>query len=208
MDCFPFDIKPLPYDYNELEPYIDTKTLEIHHDKHYAKYVKSLNQTIEPFKQLHNMSVKELIVRCHSLPFSIQTAVINNAGGIYNHELYFNSMTPPNKKINRPTGVLACLIERKFGSFELFIDEFESCAEKLFGSGYCFLCADKRQNLKIILTPNQNTPLSLDLIPLLTIDVWEHAYYLKYQNLRSEYIDSFTSIIDWENAENMLNEML
>ncbi|MEG0691877.1 MAG: superoxide dismutase [Oscillospiraceae bacterium] len=190
---------PLDYAYDALEPFIDAKTIEIHHNRHLKKYVDTLNKTLENYPKYQCWSLKELIKNSYLLPYSIQTDVINNAGGVFNHNFYFSCMTPNSSRFPLPN--LFAAIECQFCSFNEFKSTFKDTALKVFGSGYAALCVDKLKRLKIVTLPNQCTVLPIDLRPILMIDVWEHAYYLKYQNLRANYIDSWFELIDWEFAE-------
>ena len=198
---YPFTLPPLPYSYSALEPYIDSRTMQLHHDKHLGKYIDNLNNILKEYPEYQHLSLEDLICQNYTLPYSIQTEVCNNAGGIVNHIMYFNIMTPSSKK--EPTGSLLAAIEDQFCSFDAFKERFSTCATKLFGSGYTFLCKDKYKKLKIINLPNQSTPLLLDLKTIVLIDVWEHAYYLKYQNRRAEYIENFFNVINWDIAKEM-----
>lgn len=198
-ETYPFKLKPLPYDYDALEPYIDRETMHFHHDKHHQTYVDNLNKTLENYPELHKKTLVELLQNLEVLPEEIQTAVRNNGGGVLNHNLYFDGMTPASTKA--PEGKLAEAINQAFGSFENFKETFKKAALGRFGSGWVWLVSDENGNLKIISTPNQDVPMNLKVNPILEIDVWEHAYYLKYQNRRAEYIDNWFNVIDWKKAE-------
>lgn len=190
-----FTLKPLPFEYDALEPVIDKATVTIHHDKHQQTYVDNLNNAVKKHPDLFNYSLGELLKNLDKVPDDINAAVINNAGGVYNHEFYWEGLKSPSKE--EPTGSLRIAIEKAFGSFEGFKKEFKDAGLTQFGSGWAWLILDETNSLKIIKTPNQNCPLSTDEVPLLTVDVWEHAYYLKYQNKRAEYLDNFFDIINW-----------
>lgn len=197
---YKFSLLPLPYDYNALEPYIDEETMHYHHDKHLKTYVDNLNSVLKDCPSLQRLPLKTLLKRNLCVNAKTQTAITNNAGGVYNHNLYFYMMTPNSTK--EPLGNLKTAIERDFCSFEKFKEKFKTAALERFGSGYAWLVATSSGRLKIISTANQDTPLKLDLYPIIPIDVWEHAYYLKYKNLRGDYIDSWFNVVDWKKAEN------
>ncbi|MEA4815922.1 MAG: superoxide dismutase [Lachnospiraceae bacterium] len=199
---YPFKNTPLPYAYDALEPYIDAKTMELHHNRHLQTYIDNLNNTLKDYPMLQNASLVELIYNAGRLPKEIQMPVRNNAGGVYNHRFYFDNMINSGNSI--PIGNLKEAIDSQFGSFENFKSEFKKAALSIFGSGYAWLVADKGQ-LKIITTPNQNNPIEQNMCPVLNIDVWEHAYYLKHYNLRAEYIDDLFNVINWEKAEENYN---
>lgn len=189
---------PLPYSYNAMEPYIDEKTMRLHHDKHLQTYVDNLNNALSNYPQFHNWTLEQLIVNIPSLPEDIQTAVRNNGGGVYNHQFYFNNLI--NAAYSRPSGLLIDEIAKEFGSLEAFKKQFKTAALSVFGSGYAWLVVNAAGQLKIITTPNQDTPLPLGMCPVLNIDVWEHAYYLKHYNLRTDYIDDWFHVVNWDNA--------
>ena len=192
---YPFLLPELPYEYNALEPYIDEETMKIHHDKHLKAYIDNLNNTLENCPKYQCLSLESLIKISRRLPALLERRVRNNAGGVYNHLLYFDIL----KKDGAPiSDNLKDVISRDFNSYENFIEKFKKCSLDVFGSGYCFLAVDRYGKLKIICTQNQDTPFALGLYPILLIDVWEHAYYLKYQNRRGEYIDNFMKIINWQ----------
>src|SRR5690554_4103532 len=198
---YPFEKKPLPYDYDALEPYIDTETMHLHHDKHHQAYVNNLNSALENHPELHNKTLEDLLRNLNSLPNDIQTKVRNNGGGVFNHNLFFDLMTPNSPK--KPVGKIAEAIDAKFGSFEKFKETFKKAAMDRFGSGWAWLVADKNNELMVVSTPNQDVPLQLEVKPLLLIDVWEHAYYLNYQNRRADYVENFFNIIDWEKVNKL-----
>jgi len=191
-----FELPKLPYDYNALEPYIDTKTMEVHHDKHHAGYTNKLNAALENNPEFFKKSIVEILSNLDAVPESIRTAVRNNGGGYYHHNIWWEQFGPG--KGGKPSGALADAINKKFGSFEEFQAEFKKSALGVFGSGWAWLVKDKNGNLSLVGTPNQDSPATLGLDPILCIDVWEHSYYLKYQNRRDEYIDNFWQVIDWE----------
>lgn len=195
-ETYPFTLQPLPYAYNALEPYIDEETMHLHHDHHLKTYVEKLNEALEPFPTYHSWTLEELITNCHTLPGKLQTPVRHNAGGVYNHNLYFASMRPPEKQ--RIPEIFYKELCTYFGSWENFKESFSQAAVNQFGSGYAWLAVGHRKSLKIINTPNQDTPLTKNLQPILTIDVWEHAYYLKYKNMRADYIENWFNLINWD----------
>ena len=189
---------PLPYAYNAMEPYIDEKTMKLHHDKHLQTYIDNLNNTLSSYPSFQNWTLKQLIVNVPSLPDNIQTAVRNNGGGVFNHQFYFsNLMNPANFT---PSGYLNEAINRRFGNFSSFKEQFKTAALSIFGSGYAWLVVTAAGQLKIITTANQDTPLPLGLCPVLNLDIWEHAYYLKHYNLRTDYIDDWFHVVNWDNA--------
>ena len=191
-----FQLPELPYDYNALEPFFDAKTMEVHHDKHHAGYTKKLNAALESKPELYEKDIVEILADLDSLPDAIRTAVKNNGGGYYHHNVWWEQFAPG--KGGDPVGELAAAVNQKFGSFAEFKDLFKKAALGVFGSGWAWLAKDHNGTLSIVGTPNQDSPVTMDLTPLLGIDVWEHSYYLKYQNRRDEYIDNFWEIIDWE----------
>ena len=199
-----FTVVPLPYAYDALEPYIDKETMTIHHDKHYKTYVDNLNKAISKDPELQSKSLSELLLNIDSLPEDIQVSVRNNGGGTFNHEFFWNIMTPNSTK--KPSKTLAEAINRDFGSFDNFKEEFKKASLSRFGSGWCWLLSDENGKLTIESTANQDTPLPLNLKPIIALDVWEHAYYLKYQNKRDEYIDNFWNVVNWELAEDLYNK--
>jgi superoxide dismutase, Fe-Mn family len=189
-----FKLPPLTYDYNALEPHIDAATMKFHHGKHHAAYVKNLNAAVNKYPELKTKSVKEMLVNLDKLPKDIQTIVRNNGGGHLNHSMYWQIMSPNGG--GAPTGKIATAIKTQFGTFEAFKNQFNEMGTKLFGSGWVWLVQEKSQ-LKIITTPNQNSPISQGLYPIMGNDVWEHAYYLKYQNRRPDYLSAWWNVIDW-----------
>jgi len=197
-----FTLQPLAYAYNALEPHIDEMTMTIHHTKHHQGYVNNLNAALDKHPELEVSSLNDLLLNIDNLPKDIQTAVRNNGGGVFNHNLFFTTL-----KLNEngaPTGKLLDLINAKFGSFEAFKDAFANAAKTRFGSGWAWLIEKADGELDVISTPNQDSPLPFGN-PLLGLDVWEHAYYLKYQNRRPEYIDHFFHVIDWEKVSERLS---
>lgn len=198
-EYYPFENLPLPYAYDAMNPYIDTKTMELHHDKHLQTYIDNLNKVIEQNPQLKKYSIEQMLYNVARLPMKVQIAVRNNAGGVYNHRMYFEQLTNPG--IDKPTGKLGTAIEKEYEGFENFKEEFKKAALAVFGSGYAWLICDRDGNVQIITTVNQDNPLEKHLYPLLNIDVWEHAYYLKHYNVRAEYIDDWFMVNNWRNIE-------
>jgi len=189
------ELPALPYAYDALEPHIDAQTMEIHHSRHHATYVNNLNAALEGHEALQQKTVEELISDLNSVPESIRTAVRNNGGGHANHTLFWEIMGPNGG--GKPTGALADAINETFGSFEKFQEEFTKAAVGRFGSGWAWLVLDGGK-LAIMSTPNQDNPLMEGKIPILGIDVWEHAYYLKYQNRRPDYIAAWWNVVNWD----------
>lgn len=199
---YPFINPPLPYEYDALEPYIDQLTMELHHDRHLQTYVNNLNRILEDYPEYQQLSLDELIIFSESLPDSIRQSAMNNAGGVFNHIFYFSNLQ--NSSTDEPPEPLLQYINETFGSFDNFKKEFTAAALSVFGSGYAWLVVDALGHLKIITTTNQNTPLSLNLCPILNIDVWEHAYYLKHYNERINYINDWFHVINWTQVEHYL----
>lgn len=190
----------LPYHYDSLEPFIDARTMEIHYIKHHGGYVKKLNTALEKYPEWMDVAVDELLKRIDEVPEDIRTTVRNNGGGHSNHTLFWQCMSPV--KGQEPKGDFLDTLQASFDSLENFKAQFSSAAQTRFGSGWVWLVADKDKNLSIVSTPNQDSPLMDGLQPLLGLDVWEHAYYLKYQNKRPEYIERWWNIVNWEFIEN------
>jgi Fe-Mn family superoxide dismutase len=192
-----FKVPDLPYDFNALEPNIDGKTMMIHHDKHHAAYVANLNKALEGHPELQDKSALELILELDAITEDIRLAVRNNGGGHVNHTLFWTIMSPDGG--GAPSGALGSAIDDTFGSFDDFKAEFKNAGMTQFGSGWAWLCVDGDGNLVVTKTPNQDSPLYTDgMIPILGLDVWEHAYYLNYQNRRPDYIDAWWNTVDWD----------
>ncbi len=190
-----FTLPDLPYAFDALEPAIDARTMEIHHDKHHQTYVDNLNAALAKHPECESLSLTELVTGLQRLPEDIRTAVRNNAGGHYNHSLFWKMMTPAAQ--SRLGGAIEQAITERFGSFDAFKQEFTDAAKSRFGSGWAWLVwADGK--LQVVSTANQDNPLMDGQIPLLGLDVWEHAYYLKYQNKRPDYIAAFFSVVNWD----------
>lgn len=199
-----YDKIELGYKFNELEPYIDAKTVEIHYGKHLQTYVNNLNNLLKGYEDIFDgKSLEELLKNVSDLPEEIRQGVINQGGGVYNHNLYFSILSPKASLV--PEGNLLEKINQTFGNIDNLKDELSKKAIAQFGSGYASLLMDRNKNLFIKSTSNQDTNLQDGLIPILTIDVWEHAYYLKYQNLRADYVNNIWNIIDWKKVSNLYN---
>jgi superoxide dismutase, Fe-Mn family len=190
-----YEVPALPYPFDALEPHIDARTMEIHHDKHHAAYVANLNKAIEG-TTLGNQPIESLVSKIDSVPENIRTAVRNNGGGHANHSLFWTIMGPG--KGGQPTGKLADAIKGELGGFEAFKDAISKAAIGRFGSGWGWLSVDKGKKLVVESTPNQDSPLMHANTPVLGVDVWEHAYYLHYQNRRPDYVAAFFNVIDWD----------
>jgi Fe-Mn family superoxide dismutase len=189
-------LAPLPYDYAALEPYIDAETMQLHHDKHHAAYVNNLNAALTNYSELQSKSVESLVADLNTIPEAIRTVVRNNAGGHVNHTLFWESMAPGAGGV--PTGELAEAIASTFGDVDTFKQRFVEAGVKQFGSGWVWLVVDPDHKLQIITTPNQDSPITTGFQPILGNDVWEHAYYLKYQNRRPEYLNAWWNVVNWQ----------
>lgn len=196
-----FELPALPYAFDALEPYIDALTVEIHYTKHHATYLKNLNTAVEKYPEFFSWTLDKILGNLDQIPEDIRTAVRNNGGGVYNHNIYWFNLAPAING-NRPTGKISSAIDKAFGDFAAFKVEFEKAGLGRFGSGYAWLSAKPDGALVLHSTANQDSPLQEGLIPLLVVDVWEHAYYLKYQNRRVEYLGNFWNIINWNQVEN------
>ena len=191
----------LPYSYDSLEPHIDARTMEIHHSRHHNTYVTKLNEAVDPFTELHGKSLDELLSDLNSVPESVRTAVRNHGGGTWNHNLFWKTMSPGGG--GEPAGKVSEAINSKFGSFQEFKDKLTQAAVTQFGSGWGWLVLAKSGDLEVLSAPNQDTPLSDGHFPLLNVDVWEHAYYLKYQNKRPDYVSAWWNVVNWEAVEEL-----
>jgi Fe-Mn family superoxide dismutase len=194
--AYPFQLPDLGYAHDALEPHIDARTMEIHHGKHHAGYTSKLNAALEGHDDLHGKSAIELVSDLDSLPESIRVAVRNNGGGYINHNLFWDVMTPGGAE--GPDGALASAIDSAFGSLDDFKAKFQATAAGRFGSGWGWLCTDAAGALSVLSTPNQDSPHSQGLTPVLGVDVWEHAYYLHYQNRRPDYLTAFWNVVNWD----------
>lgn len=190
-----YQLPDLPYAYNALEPHIDEQTMRIHHDKHHGTYVSKVNAALEGHADLASKSIEDLLKDINSVPENIRTAVRNNGGGHANHSLFWQILSPNGG--GEPTGAIAEAINAKFGSFENFKKAFSDAAANRFGSGWAWLVVNNGE-LEVTSTPNQDSPYMGGKTPILGLDVWEHAYYLKYQNRRPEYIEAFFNVINWD----------
>ena len=189
------ELPPLPYDYSALEPYIDEQTMHIHHDKHHAAYVTNLNKSLESAPALQSKSLEDLLANLSAVPDGIRQAVINNGGGVFNHTLFWHFMAP--KAGGEPTGEVAAAINAAFGNFAAFKEKLSNAGMTRFGSGWAWLVFDKDGKLAITSTANQDSPISSGQKVLLGVDVWEHAYYLKYQNRRADYLAAWWNVVNW-----------
>jgi Fe-Mn family superoxide dismutase len=203
---YPYSLPQLPYPYDALEPYIDKMTMEIHHTKHHQGYINNLNSALEKYPEFHNLELEEILRNLNQLPEEIRTAVRNNGGGHYNHTLFWEIMKPNGG--GEPEGKLKEEIERNFGSFEEFKKLFSETAIKHFGSGWAWLVITSDKKLKVYSLLNQDSPLMNGDIPIMGIDVWEHAYYLKYQNRRAEYVEAWWHVVNWDKIEENLSKYL
>jgi superoxide dismutase, Fe-Mn family len=190
-----FTLPPLPYDYSALEPHIDTETMQIHHDKHHAAYVNNLNAALEGQSALQSATIEEILGHIGDVPESIRQAVINNGGGHANHTMFWEIMGPNGG--GEPSGALAQAINKAFGDFNSLKAKINDAGVKRFGSGWSWLVASQDGSLQVISTANQDSPLMQSLTPILGVDVWEHAYYLKYQNLRPKYLEAWWNTVNW-----------
>ena len=194
-----FELPQLKFDFDALEPAIDARTMEIHHDKHHATYVTNLNKALESATDLYSKSIEDVLKAINTVPDAIRTAVRNNGGGHANHSLFWDVLNPGGKKA--PSGALLKDIENTFGSTDSFMDKFSAAATTRFGSGWAWLVVDQEKKLQVYSTDNQDSPY-MDLhTPILGLDVWEHAYYLNYQNRRPDYIKAFWSVVNWSYVE-------
>lgn len=194
-----FLLPSLAYQYNALEPYIDARTMEIHYTKHHQSYVDNLNKALADYPEFQNMPLETLLVCLEKVPAIVRTSVRNNGGGHYAHSLFWRIIGPA--KQAEPAGELAKAITHDFASFDAFKEAFSTQARTFFGSGWVWLCVDKLGALVIVSTPGHDVPLSQGLEPIMVFDVWEHAYYLKYQNRRAEYIDNWWHVVNWQAVE-------
>jgi Fe-Mn family superoxide dismutase len=191
-----FELPKLPYAYDALEPYIDAQTMEIHHTKHHAAYTANLNAALEKHPEYQPEGIEDILADLGGVPEDIRTAVTNNGGGFYNHDIFWNIMGPNGG--GEPKGPLGDVIKSTFGTFDAFKDQFSKAGMTRFGSGWAWLSVNPSGSLVVSSSANQDNPISDGSTPILTLDVWEHAYYLKYQNRRPEYIDNWWNVINWE----------
>lgn len=197
-----FELSPLPYNYDALDPYIDPQTMQVHHDLHHQAYVNNLNAALEKYPELQSKSPEELIKDLSNLPQDITGAVRNNGGGHVNHTMFWQIMAP--NAGGEPTGAIAQAISENFGDFESFKQKFNDAGTKQFGSGWVWLVRTSDGKIEITSSPNQDNPMSSGHFPIMGNDVWEHAYYLKYQNRRPEYLKQWWNVVNWDEVNNRL----
>lgn len=203
-EVYPFVMRTLPYEYDALMPVLDEETLRFHHDKHYKTYVDNLNNVLADYPQLQQMTLRELLTQLEELPPGVQTPIRNNGGGVFNHELYFDAMKSPMGQ--EPCGELAEAIARDFGSYAQWKEQMKKAALGTFGSGWAWLVSGREGKLSIVQTANQDVPDLNQYTPLFLVDVWEHAYYLQYQNRRADYVDGWFGLINWRKAQKRYEE--
>lgn len=191
-----FELKPLPYPSDALEPHIDARTMEIHHGKHHATYVTNLNNALKDQTELNKRSIEEILTHLEQVPDAIRTTVRNNGGGHWNHEFFWKLLMPGGSEV--PNGDLAKAIDAAFGNFDEFKVKFKTAGLGRFGSGWAWLVANQDGSLSITSTPNQDNPLMEGKYAIMGVDVWEHAYYLNYQNRRADYLDAFWNVLNWD----------
>ena len=202
-----FKLPPLRFGYDALEPYIDAETMELHHDKHHQAYVDNLNKALEPYPELPDLSIEDLLRRLDQVPEPIRSAVRNNGGGHANHQFFWDILGP--RAGGTPKGAIADAITRDFGSFEKFQSLFADAAAKHFGSGWAFLVVDRAaERLQIVSLPNQDSMLGHETPPVLCCDVWEHAYYLKYRNGRPDYLTAWWKVVAWDVVDERLRDVI
>ncbi len=194
-----FKLRPLPYDFGALEPYIEARIMELHHDKHQAAYVNNLNKALEDYPELQRMSLEGLLTELDKVPEVIRTAVRNNAGGDFNHTFFWEVMKKNGG--GQPKGSVAEQIKKTYGTFDAFKDVFSKAAKSVFGSGWAWLVVGKNGEISVMTTPNQDAPVMEGLQPIMGLDVWEHAYYLQYENRRPDYIQAWWHVVDWDKVE-------
>ncbi len=199
-----YELPDLPYAYDALEPHIDARTMEIHHGKHHAAYTSNLNKALEGHGDLQGKAIEDLLSDLNAIPESIRMAVRNNGGGFANHSLFWTLMSPEGG--GEPSGALSAAINAAFGSFAAFKDSFSTAAITRFGSGWGWLAVDDAGSLQVLSTSNQDTPLSTGMTPILGIDVWEHAYYLNYQNRRPDYVAAWWNLVHWAEVEALFHK--
>lgn len=200
----PFKLPPLPYAYDALEPHIDARTMEIHHTKHHQAYIDNANAALEKHPELASKSVEDLLGNLNAVPEDIRTVIRNHGGGHANHSLFWTVLKAGGGK---PSADVAAAIDKSFGSFDAFKAQFETAAKSRFGSGWAWLSVKKDGSLSVTSTPNQDSPLSEGLTPILGLDVWEHAYYLKYQNKRPDYVAAFWNVVNWDEVARRMKDV-
>lgn len=194
-----FQLPPLPYGYNALEPFIDAQTVELHYSKHHTTYLNNLNTALEKYSQQFDRKIEAILSDLNSVPDDVRMAVRNNGGGLYNHNIYWAIMGP--NRGGEPSGKLGAAINAAFGNFAALKDQIQKAGLGRFGSGWAWLSKKADGGLVVHSTPNQDTPLAEGLFPIIGVDVWEHAYYLKYQNRRAEYLTNWWNLVNWDEAE-------
>jgi len=195
---YPYTLPALPYAYDDLEPHIDAATMKLHHTKHHQAYIDKLNKALQDLP-IRKKSLEYVLTHLDEIPEALLHTVKNNGGGHFNHSFFWKALTPEGNL--EPVGTVKAQIEEQFGSFEKFKEQFSAQAAQLFGSGWVWLTVDSNDKLHIISTANQDTPLAQKMIPLLALDLWEHAYYLKYHHERAEYIAAWWQVVNWEQVE-------
>ena len=198
-DKYKYKLPDLPYAYDAVEPYIDALTMEIHHNKHHQGYVNNLNEALENRPELQKIPLIQMLEDINKIPEDVRTAIRNNGGGHFNHSMFWTLMK--NNGGGEPRGKIADEIKKTFGNFAVFKEIFNTNAKKVFGSGWSWLSLDKNGKLVATTTSNQDTPLAQGLTPIMGLDVWEHAYYLKYQNRRPDYINAWWNVVNWDQIE-------
>lgn len=207
VKTYPFELPPLEYGYDALEPFIDAATMRLHHDKHHQTYIDNLNKAIKDYSQLHDLSIEEMMGKINDVPSEIRETVINNGGGHANHTFFWTIMSPGMENA-RPDGDLAQAIDERFGSFDEFKTRFEEAGVKQFGSGWVYLATNEAaDSLEIVTMPNQGSIITLGKFALVANDVWEHAYYLKYNNRRPEYLKAWWNTVNWKRVGERLAEI-
>lgn len=201
-----YPLPPLPYAYNALEPYIDAETMRFHHDQHHASYTRKLNAAVSQYPQLQQLSPEELLRNLNTLPDDIRTTVRNNGGGYVNHKMFWEIMSPDGG--GEPTGAITTVINQTFGSFEQFKQQLNATGKGQFGSGWAWLVRSPEGKLQVLGTPNQDSPLMMGMYPIIGVDVWEHAYYLKYRNQRGEYLNQWWNVANWEEINNRYEQAI
>lgn len=202
---YPYKLPDLGYAFDALEPYIDKETMIVHYTKHHQTYINNLNAIIEKQPELQNKELSDILTDLSSVPSAVRTAIQNQGGGSLNHTMFWTMMSPKGGGI--PKGHIGDAITKSFGNFEAFQDQFNATAKTVFGSGWAWLAFDPQGRLVIVPTPNQDTPLSEGYKPIICLDVWEHAYYLKYQNRRPDYISAWWHVIDWSHIDEIYQQV-
>lgn len=203
---YPFSLQPLPYSFHALQPFLNRETVCNHYEHHHRNYVNRLNQLLLPYPSFHSWTLEQLLTESAQLPAEIRSGVLNNAGGVYNHNLYWNSMTPHGHCY--PVGTLAQAINRQYSSFAIFQQQFKNNAMAITGSGWTWLIADGDGELTIINTANQQVPDLQQVIPLLVLDIWEHAHYLQYRYNRERYIENWWNLVNWNHADALYRQCM